>query len=201
MRRAIIDFVPDDKGDWVARLSCGHNQHVRHCPPYQERAWVLKDETRRARLGMPLSCPLCDRQELPEGLHPLRKSPAWDSESAPSAIRIFHRLAEGTWGVISVDDGHMRFVTDGEVVMNKVVDCSVSQAIPPELDHRLDFDGPIHFSIEYLKVERRQLIAAFDKLEIISSNEGGERACFAHIVCPVCGAVVENEPHLHRPGF
>jgi sugar lactone lactonase YvrE len=32
------------------------------------------------------------------------------------------------------------------------------------------------------------------------SDIGGESACFAHLVCAVCGAVIESEPHVHRPG-
>jgi hypothetical protein len=29
-------------------------------------------------------------------------------------------------------------------------------------------------------------------------DEGGEAACFAHLVCPECGAVLDGGPH--RPG-
>ena len=34
MRRAVIGFETDDEGHWVARLECGHGQHVRHDPPW-----------------------------------------------------------------------------------------------------------------------------------------------------------------------
>jgi sugar lactone lactonase YvrE len=33
------------------------------------------------------------------------------------------------------------------------------------------------------------------------SDAGGESACFAHLVCTVCGAVIEDEPHDHRSGI
>ena len=63
--RAITGFHQDELGDWVAELECGHNQHVRHNPPWQWREWVLEAETRNARLGSLLPCPLCDRGEPP----------------------------------------------------------------------------------------------------------------------------------------
>ena len=44
--RLIVGFHQDQEGDWVAELDCGHNQHVRHNPPWQERAWVLSSEGR-----------------------------------------------------------------------------------------------------------------------------------------------------------
>ncbi len=66
MERAIVGFEVDDVGDWVALLECGHRQHVRHRPPWQERAWVLTDEGRQGRVGWPLECGACD-EALGEG--------------------------------------------------------------------------------------------------------------------------------------
>ena len=60
MERAIVGFHQDDQGDWVAKLACGHNQHVRHRPPWMNRPWVITVEGRSARLGQPLDCKLCD---------------------------------------------------------------------------------------------------------------------------------------------
>ena len=60
MQQAIIDFHLDDEQHWVAQLACGHNQHVRHTPPWQNRPWVLTKEGRDEKLGMMLECKLCD---------------------------------------------------------------------------------------------------------------------------------------------
>jgi hypothetical protein len=57
----MVGFVQDEVGDWVALLECGHRQHVRHRPPWQEREWVLTAAGRLARLGSPLECADCDR--------------------------------------------------------------------------------------------------------------------------------------------
>ena len=64
VERAITGYHEDDEGDWVAELSCGHNQHVRHRPPFQLRAWVTDEAGRTAKLGTLLDCPLCNQPEL-----------------------------------------------------------------------------------------------------------------------------------------
>jgi hypothetical protein len=43
------------KGHWMAELECGHNQHVRHDPPYVERPWVITEHGRQSRLGHELN--------------------------------------------------------------------------------------------------------------------------------------------------
>jgi hypothetical protein len=63
--RRIVGFHPDDEGEWVAELSCRHNQHVRHRPPFQNREWATTPEGRAARLGAELECKLCDEREQP----------------------------------------------------------------------------------------------------------------------------------------
>jgi hypothetical protein len=60
MHRRIIGFHQDPEQHWVAELECGHGQHVRHDPPWQVRAWVLTEATRRGQLGSMLDCRLCE---------------------------------------------------------------------------------------------------------------------------------------------
>jgi len=60
MERTITGYHQDELGDWVAELSCGHNQHVRHNPPFRTAPWVLTPEGRAAHMGTPIDCPLCD---------------------------------------------------------------------------------------------------------------------------------------------
>ncbi len=68
MERAIVGFERDEAGDWVALLECDHRQHVRHNPPWQDRAWVLSADGREERIGRPLECPDCDEdQDDPAG--------------------------------------------------------------------------------------------------------------------------------------
>jgi hypothetical protein len=57
--RRIVGFHPDDDGQWVAELECGHGQHVRHDPPWQNRPWTQSESGRAAFLGTTLGCVKC----------------------------------------------------------------------------------------------------------------------------------------------
>lgn len=60
MRRAIVSYRQDEEGHWVAELSCGHAQHVRHNPPFVVRHWVATPAGRAAHIGTELDCKLCE---------------------------------------------------------------------------------------------------------------------------------------------
>ncbi|MCU1222659.1 MAG: hypothetical protein JWQ42_752 [Edaphobacter sp.] len=62
MQRAVIGFCQDEEMHWVARLECGHGQHVRHDPPWTVREWVMTEEGRAERIGNLMECKRCDEE-------------------------------------------------------------------------------------------------------------------------------------------
>lgn len=62
MKQSIVDFHKDEDEDWVAELECGHNQHVRHNPPWILRPWVTTEKGRKNHIGRKLDCKKCDRK-------------------------------------------------------------------------------------------------------------------------------------------
>jgi len=70
MEQPITGFHRDDLGDWVAELACGHGQHVRHNPPWQNRPWVETREGRVGRLGHCLDCRKCEAGAPPDAPTP-----------------------------------------------------------------------------------------------------------------------------------
>lgn len=60
MKQAIVGYHLDEESHWVAKLACGHNQHVRHDPPWQNRPWVIERSGRDKHLGLLLNCVKCD---------------------------------------------------------------------------------------------------------------------------------------------
>lgn len=146
-----MGFVQDDAGDWVAELSCLHSQHVRHAPPFRLAPWVLEEAERRARIGAPLDCPLCDRAELPEGLRVVRTSAVWDELSVPAALRRAHRIPPGVWGRLTVQQGELGLRMETHPTLAVVVRPDASQAIPPEVEHRVELMGPVRFLVEFLR--------------------------------------------------
>lgn len=190
----MLGFHLDDEGDWVAHLACGHTQHVRHRPPFQERPWVVDEAGRRGRLGSPLDCPLCDRAELPEGLDKLRSTPSWDADTMPPGLRKEHRLAAGIWAVLVVEEGQVRFRSrELTACADVTVAAGSAQAVPPEAPHTVELAPGTRFHLDILKVP------APPASEWPEGSEGGESACYAHLLCPDCGVVLEPGAS-HRPG-
>ena len=58
-----MGFHTDEEGHWVAELVCGHTQHVRHDPPWQNRPWVTTAEGRARFVGVELACRVCQESE------------------------------------------------------------------------------------------------------------------------------------------
>lgn len=150
MRRAITGFHEDGQGDWVAELSCLHGQHVRHQPPFRDRAWVTTEAGRTGRLGTELDCPLCDRAEPPDGLVLARRAGPFDEDTLPAGLRRTHLVADGTWGELRVDAGSVRIELDTEPVIDRVLAAGEHQAIPPLVPHRLHLDGPVVLAVDFL---------------------------------------------------
>src|SRR5947209_3101611 len=60
--RTILSFEQDSDGVWIATLACGHTQHVRHEPPWQNREWVTTETGRAAMIGRTLHCGWCEQE-------------------------------------------------------------------------------------------------------------------------------------------
>ena len=150
MERRITGFERDDAGDWVALLDCHHRQHVRHRPPLWPAPWVNDDVARQQQVGAPLACPLCDRTEIPADLVVVRTTATWDEDSMPNALRRTHRVASGTWGRLRVDRGRVRFVAQTTPVTDVIVDVNQPQGIPPDVEHFVEPQGPVRFTVEFL---------------------------------------------------
>ena len=59
VKQTIVAYHQDEEGHWVARLACGHTQHLRHNPPWRNRPWVIAVEGRTRHLGRQLRCRKC----------------------------------------------------------------------------------------------------------------------------------------------
>jgi tellurite resistance-related uncharacterized protein len=148
--RRIIGFRQDDRGDWIADLSCLHSQHVRHQPPFQNRSWVLTERGRAGRVGTELACPLCDRAELPDRLRVARSAGPFNAETLPAGLRGDHRVADGTWGLLRVIDGAVRFRMTTDPLLDVRLGAGEEQAIPPGVVHRVAPDGSMEIVIDFL---------------------------------------------------
>ena len=149
VQRTIAGYHEDDFGDWVAELSCGHNQHLRHRPPFQVRPWALDPVGRAEHYGSAIDCPLCDRTEMPESFTRVGTTPVWDEVTMPAGLRTSHRVALGRWGQIKVQEGRLRFSAHTTPRIERVLTPRLSQSIPPAVEHKVEPLGRVRFAIEW----------------------------------------------------
>lgn len=150
MDRPITDFVQDDVGDWVAQLSCGHRQHVRHAPPFTLRPWVVTAEGRESKLGAALTCAACDRLERPAGLGPYKRTPVFTEQTVPAGLLADHTTKRGVWAEIVVLEGALRYHVPA---LSRTFDLApgTNGTVSPEVPHRVEPVGPTRFYVEFLR--------------------------------------------------
>jgi tellurite methyltransferase len=147
--RPITGFHQDDVQDWVAELSCGHNQHVRHKPPFWSRPWVLTPDGRNEKLGAELPCVLCDRFEMPAGCVAYKRTADFTATTIPAALTANHSTKRGVWGLLHVTHGTVRYVVEPPLARDMVVVPGTPAVIVPEILHRVTPDADASFYVEF----------------------------------------------------
>lgn len=156
MERRIVGFLEDDAGDWVAELDCGHTQHVRHKPPFENRGWVATSEGRAQKIGQVIECVHCPEPELPPGAAPYRRTDEFTELTIPDGLKRAHRTKPGVWAKIIVEEGKLRFVRESEQSGSpgraRVLRASAFAVVPPEAPHHVEAVGPVRFYVEFWRV-------------------------------------------------
>ena len=146
--RKIIGFHQDEEGAWVAELACGHGQHVRHAPPFQNRPWVNDPAARAQKLGTELECLLCNMATLPAGLTAYKQTPTFSEGDVPAALLQDHRTKADVWAEIVVEEGRLEYTcTRGVFVLRP----GVNGVVEPEQPHHVRPLGQVRFFVRFLR--------------------------------------------------
>lgn len=132
----------------MAELSCGHGQHIRHAPPWQNREWVNDEQGRSGKLGTELDCLLCNMASLPPGLARYKQTPSFDEQTVPAALLGEHRTKADVWGEIIVEEGRLEYSCDRGVF---VLRPGVVGIVEPERVHHVRPLGPVRFHVCFLR--------------------------------------------------
>lgn len=146
----ITGFFQDEDGAWVAQLSCGHRQHVRHDPPWNNRPWVLQSEGRQEKLGSQLQCPYCDMPRLPTAASEYKRTRVFTQETIPRALTRNHTTAAGVWARIVVEQGRLKYVLDGSEEQ-WVLRPGTDGIVAPQQPHRVEPQGPVRFFVAFMR--------------------------------------------------
>jgi tellurite resistance-related uncharacterized protein len=150
METTIVGFHQDDAGDWVAELACGHGQHVRHRPPWQERPWVTTEVGRQGKLGARIECSVCDAIRLPLNAREYKRTATFTEQTLPDALRADHRTKAGTWARIVVSEGQLEFHSRGRV---RVLGAGDAGIVEPEVPHHVTPLGAVRLHVEFWTAE------------------------------------------------
>ncbi len=152
MDRPITNFDQDEEGQWVALLSCGHSQHVRHQPPFVERGWTQSESGRADALGQMLDCPQCDRMEPPEAAVRYKSTPIFTELTIPKALRREHSTKPGVWGRIRVLEGNLLYEVLAPELQSFSLDSESKAFIVPEVPHRVEKIKRVIFKVDFLRI-------------------------------------------------
>jgi tellurite resistance-related uncharacterized protein len=150
MDRRITSFIQDDEQHWVARLDCGHRQHVRDIPPLKDRPWTRSAEGRESHLGTALHCVRCDQFELPDDVVPYKRTADFTELTMPAGLREDHMTGPGVWARITVLEGRLRYRVPalGTDILLKPDNPGI---VLPAVPHNVEPLGAVRFFVEFLR--------------------------------------------------
>jgi hemoglobin len=90
--------------------------------------------------------------ELPPGLEVYGRSPEFSSANLPAKLQSAHSTKAGTWGLLRVIEGKLRYVLEAPQRDERTVTAGGTVVIEPEALHHVEFIEPGRFFIEFCRV-------------------------------------------------
>ena len=95
-------------------------------------------------------------RDLPPGLTPYKRTPTFTEASVPAGLRHDHSTKEGTWGMIHVEEGQLRYrVTDARRDLSEQILTPETGPgiVEPTILHHVEPLGGVRFHVEFLRVD------------------------------------------------
>ncbi|HWK42705.1 MAG TPA: DUF1971 domain-containing protein [Croceibacterium sp.] len=101
---------------------------------------------------MTVAC-IAPRGFLPPGSLAYRTIGPFDARSLPQGLRSEHSLKQGTWALVDLSAGRLRFVwDDGQGGANDLA-APATLAVPPGITHHVEGDGPFTVAITFFRTQ------------------------------------------------
>lgn len=88
---------------------------------------------------------------LPAGVHPYHDRPVFTPDNLPVMLRSTHTTKAGTWGLLTVHSGLLRYTLDDPPHTEVVLAAGQREVIPPEVRHHVAFELPGSFQITFCR--------------------------------------------------
>ena len=86
--------------------------------------------------------------QLPSGLKPGRRTPSFTDETVPDGLARDHTTKAGTWGVIHVEEGRLRYCVPSRAYETEIA-AGEKAVIEPEVPHHVAPVGAVTFFVEF----------------------------------------------------
>lgn len=93
--------------------------------------------------------------QLPGTAAPYKRTPTFTEATVPEGLLEDHATKEGTWGLIHVEDGRLRYVvTDARRAPSERILTAADEpgVVEPTILHHVEPLGPVRFHVVFLKV-------------------------------------------------
>jgi tellurite resistance-related uncharacterized protein len=91
-------------------------------------------------------------EKLPPGLTAYKRTPIFDSEALPPALRQEHSTKPGVWALIHVLEGRLAY-TILEPRAEHILGPDAPGVVLPEQPHRVEPRGKVRFFVEFYRSE------------------------------------------------
>jgi tellurite resistance-related uncharacterized protein len=92
---------------------------------------------------------LAPRGDLPATVAAYRTIGPFDAKTLPAGLRAEHSLKEGTWGLLTLSEGSLRFVWDDGQGGAEELAAPAQLVVPPQVLHHVVGDGPFSLTIAF----------------------------------------------------
>lgn len=86
--------------------------------------------------------------KLPDGVRPYKRTPVFDQDSLPSALRNNHRTKPGVWGVIHVLEGRLAYFSLTPRI-HRILEPDTPGIVQPGEVHKVEPVGMVKFFVEF----------------------------------------------------
>lgn len=166
MYQPIVGYHKDAQRDWVAELGCLHFQHVRHNPPWINRAWVISESGRAAKIGHQLKCAKClsnapvdhgnsqhdGEPRIPTFMSPTDRTELFSERTVPADLMKENTTDNGTWALLRVHTGSLKFCfSETDETCIYTISPNVPRVIVANQPFFIMVENPVSFHLEYYR--------------------------------------------------
>jgi len=94
---------------------------------------------------------MTEQRSLPDDVEPNGKTPLFTTETVPDKILNHHDLQAGTWGLLTVEAGTVRFFRQGDEEPLAVIPSGENFVIVPEEVHYVRLSEDASFFVTFYK--------------------------------------------------